>query len=671
MKSKIGILLGLVLVMICAFALADVAINETNFPDENFRNVVTAFDQNGNAVLSDDEIAAVHEIDCAGQSVSDLKGIEFFPAVETLYCHENKISALDVSKNTALKVLHCDNNELTSLDVSGNTALQRLDCAFNDISSIDVSKNTALETLDCTANQIYALDVGANTALKSLTCQSCRLSALDLSANPKLAELDCTNNQLTALDISRNSALRYLVCMQNSLEQLDISSIPKLNNLVNETEPTDRGDSLLWAKEKAAGGFSLYLEVDKDLHIITVETIVLPEVEINETNFPDVSFREVVKQFDTDEDDALSEGELASVVEINCSNWNIYDLKGIEYFTALQKLECSSNQLTSLDVSRNTALQELYCAVNRLTSLDVSANSALWMLSCHRNELTALDLSGCTALEELICDYNRLAALNMSANAALTHLSCTSNQLKSLDVGNNTALKKLHCYANELVQLDVSKNPVLNDLVKKNEPAEENGHLVWRIGEDENILTVDMDVKVVTDEPEQIDISKAKITAIKAQVYTGKAIKPTVTVKYGGKKLIKDTDYSVSYKNNKKIGSATVTITGKGDYTGKKTVKFDIIPKGVKISSLTAGKKQLTVKWAKGSSITGYEIEYSLKKNFKDSKFVTIKKAATTKTVLKKLQAKKTYYIRIRAYKTVNGKKYYSAWSAIKNKKTK
>ncbi len=168
-----------------------------------------------------------------------------------------------------------------------------------------------------------------------------------------------------------------------------------------------------------------------------------------------------------------------------------------------------------------------------------------------------------------------------------------------------------------------------------------------------------------------VDISKAKVTAIKAQVYTGKAIKPSVIVKYNGKKLVKGTDYTVAYKNNKKIGSATVTITGKDDYTGKKTVKFDIIPKGVKISVLMPGKKELTVIWAKGSGITGYEIEYSLKKIFKNAKTVTIKKAATTKTVLKKLQAKKTYYVRIRTYKTVNGKKYYSVWSAAKSKKVK
>ena len=96
-----------------------------------------------------------------------------------------------------------------------------------------------------------------------------------------------------------------------------------------------------------------------------------------------------------------------------------------------------------------------------------------------------------------------------------------------------------------------------------------------------------------------------------------------------------------------------------------------IIPKGVKLSSLTAGKKELTVKWAKGSGITGYEIQYSLKKDFKDAKTETVKKAAATKTVLKELTSKKTYYVRIRTYKTANGKKYYSAWSAVKSKKTK
>ena len=234
----------------------------------------------------------------------------------------------------------------------------------------------------------------------------------------------------------------------------------------------------------------------------------------------------------------------------------------------------------------------------------------------------------------------------------------------------NTMVNMEGDWYNRIQKLDVIKVPALAALVKEADSAEYDGLHDWQKDEDgdgapEKQLIVDQKVEVIAEKP---NLDKANVSAIKDQAYTGKAIKPAVVVRYNNKKLTADKDYTVAYKNNKKIGTATITITGKGDYTGKKTVKFDIIPKGVKLSSLTAGKKELTVKWSKGTGITGYEIEYSLKKNFKDKKTVTIKKAATTKTVLKKLQAKKTYYVRIRTYKTVNGKKYYSAWSAIKSK---
>lgn len=171
--------------------------------------------------------------------------------------------------------------------------------------------------------------------------------------------------------------------------------------------------------------------------------------------------------------------------------------------------------------------------------------------------------------------------------------------------------------------------------------------------------------------PNGKNLKNCKIAAIKDQTYTGKAITPKVTVTYKGTKLTKDKDYAITWKNNKKIGTATLTITGRGLFTGTKTTTFRIIPKSVKLSSLKAGKKQLSVSWKKGQGIDGYEIEYSLKKNFKGSKKITVSKAKTTTYTIKKLKAKKTYYVRIRAFKKVKGKKYYSEWSKTLSKKVK
>lgn len=160
-----------------------------------------------------------------------------------------------------------------------------------------------------------------------------------------------------------------------------------------------------------------------------------------------------------------------------------------------------------------------------------------------------------------------------------------------------------------------------------------------------------------------IPIADCTITEVSDQVYTGKAIEPKITVKYSKTKLTQGTDYTLSFADNKDVGKASVTVTGAGKYLGKKTGTFNINPKAVTLSSLKAGKGKMTVKWKAEKDIDGYEIEYSLKKDFSGSKKITVKNAKSTSSDIEKLEAKKTYYVRIRAYKEVKGKKYCSEWS--------
>ena len=171
--------------------------------------------------------------------------------------------------------------------------------------------------------------------------------------------------------------------------------------------------------------------------------------------------------------------------------------------------------------------------------------------------------------------------------------------------------------------------------------------------------------------PKLISLKKCKITGISDAIYTGKAIQPAPVVTYKGRDLVEGADYTVKYAKNKAVGTATVTITGIGKYGESVSKTFNINPRAVALTKLTAGQQQLTVTWKKGTSITGYEVQYSLKKDFAGAKKITIKKAATVETVLKKLPTGKICYVRVRAYKTVKGKKYYSAWSKAKGAKVK
>lgn len=175
------------------------------------------------------------------------------------------------------------------------------------------------------------------------------------------------------------------------------------------------------------------------------------------------------------------------------------------------------------------------------------------------------------------------------------------------------------------------------------------------------------------DEVVKTDISSAKISSVSSRTYNGKAQTPSVTVKVGKTTLKKNTDYTVAYKNNTKPGKATVTITGKGNYTGKKTVTFKIVPKKQTLSRVYSPKKgQLKVSWKKDSTVSGYQVVIA-----RNSKYTTGKKysyVSGSKNISRtftKLSKGKVYYAKVRAYKVIDGKKVYGSYSASKKIKVR
>lgn len=156
--------------------------------------------------------------------------------------------------------------------------------------------------------------------------------------------------------------------------------------------------------------------------------------------------------------------DFASVTSLNVSDKAITSLAGIEYFTALTSLDCSFNELPSLDVSNNIALTSLDCSFNQITPLDVSDNTALTSLNCSSNQIPSLDVGKNIALTSLNCSGNQIPSLDVSKNTELASLDCSFNQLPSLDVSGNTALASLNCSGNLLPSLDVSNNTALTEL---------------------------------------------------------------------------------------------------------------------------------------------------------------------------------------------------------------
>lgn len=171
------------------------AIDETNFPDANFRSYVLAsFDSNGDEKLDDEEIANVKYIYAPAKTISSLKGIEYFTELLELNCDNNQLTSLDVSKNTKLVKLICKENALTSLNTSHNPMLKKLDIYNNKITSIDVSQNTELETLYIGRNPIETLNVKNNVKLMELQSELNNLTSIDLSNNSPSMTVYLANN---------------------------------------------------------------------------------------------------------------------------------------------------------------------------------------------------------------------------------------------------------------------------------------------------------------------------------------------------------------------------------------------------------------------------------------------------------------------------------------------
>lgn len=407
-----------------------ITIDATNFPDDNFRKWILDQDYGKDGVLTEKETAAIKMINVRGKSITDLKGIEHFTALNTLHCSQNKLTALDVSKNTALTQLSCDGNkQLATLIVSQNTALKSLNCNGNQLTELNVTNNTKLTILSCSGNQLTTLDVSKNTELTILDCSDNQLTTLDLSKNTKLVNLYCYRNQI------RSKGMEALV---ESLPTVSESTLTIFKEgLAENNEITTTHVATAKAKGWKVMRYNLETYQFEDYAGIFA-------IHINATNFPDANFRAFVSDpsIDTDESGYLTEAEIAAVTEMSASMKDISNLKGIEHFTALTSLDCLGNKLTSLDLSKNTALTKLICTGNQLSELDVTKNTALTYLDCDGNKLTALDLSKNTALEQLYCDENQLTTLNVTQNKKLTLLSCYSNKIYG--DGMQTLVGSLH-----------------------------------------------------------------------------------------------------------------------------------------------------------------------------------------------------------------------------------
>lgn len=209
-------------------------------------------------------------------------------------------------------------------------------------------------------------------------------------------------------------------------------------------------------------------------------------------------------------------------------------------------------------------------------------------------------------------------------------------------------------------------NSKYKTIAKKKYIAKKDNYLYKTLPKGKYYIKVLDSYAETTNRPYTIRLAKKSLLNVNAvktsskKIYTGKAHKPAIKVSANGKKLKNKTNYTYSYKNNKKIGTAKIIIKGKGAYTGTITKTFKIVPNKTSITELKSKSQSLTVKWKKVKGPTNYQIQYRQKGKSWISETVSsnIKSATFTDLVIGK-----KYEVRIRSYKTVSGTKFYSSWS--------
>ncbi|MCD7883677.1 MAG: fibronectin type III domain-containing protein, partial [Lachnospiraceae bacterium] len=419
-----------------------------------------------------------------------------------------------------------------------------------------------------------------------------------------LVTLYCDNACLVNLDISNNPVLTYLRCDQQDSSAYAVRKNGKWYISVDDLFGADFADNVTLTTSGSAieNGYVTISSADipktlqynysvkgtKVSATMDITVSLTTSVALDEDNFPDVSFRTLLSEgFDTDLDGILSYEELGDVTTLSLTNKGISDLSGIEYLTSLTSIDCSSNNLSYLDVSSNTKLKTLTCG-----SQAIYADAML------------LDGKWCVSLESIDVDIepdNVIAVGNSTVSDGYIIL-------------NDSAVPTSLSYNYSVINKYVSSTMAVAVTIVHAYTYADNGdgtHSVkcvncdYSSNEDHSFAD---NICSLCGTNYFTDISTCDITIVPTSyVYDGTAKVPVVTVVNSGNQLVENTDYKVTYSKNTNVGTASVLIKGIGKYSGSVTKNFSITKASQTItakagsSSIVAGKTTTITASGKGT----------------------------------------------------------------------
>ncbi len=375
----------------------------TYVPDDNFEQAL--IDLGHDDVLDDyvltSNIENLSSINLSGKNISDLTGIEDFISLLILNVSNNNLSTLDVSNLQNLRNLYVQNNNLTGINHAN--ALREVNLSHNPI--------TQFETVNL-------------QQLRRLSIDNTQIASMNLKLNPNLILFSAVNaTQLTSLNMRNGNNLAI------SGNNFNTTGCPNLTCI--------EVDDPAWSTAN-------WTNIDPQQYFSVNCSAGL-------TYVPDDNFEQKLIDlgYDSVLDDYVPTANIQNVTSLNLLGLNISDLTGIEDFTSLSVLNCSYNNISSVDLSNNTALT---------------------FLSITNNNLTGLDISALTNLTTLYANGNNLSNVNFSANTSISLINLSNNPLAVLDLSTNTQLQYLYVEQTNLLTLDLSMLPGLTRFIAQNNP---------------------------------------------------------------------------------------------------------------------------------------------------------------------------------------------------------
>ena len=535
-------------------------------------------------LYSSSDFKALKILNLSGTGLTSLS-ISSFPELTTmdvsgctkltsLYVYDNEsLTAIDVTGCTALEHLDCYRNEsLTSLDVSSLSALTRLDAYENNLAALDLSNNKKLTYIDVHNNQLETLTLN-NPVLEELNCENNLLTALDVSNSTGLRNLDCSDNQLTTLDVSKNIHLSSLDCENNQLTSLDLSNNTELGWWTSRQQRTI---DLVTLSSKEVG-----FMVDDTFDSENVSSLYVDYSEIEPKYITVYGKRYFVIADDASKATDLKEKPVSYYYKTNKDGYDMEIALTVNEIlkseTIIEMDEHVSLKTTFGEdlVAPTVTVREGYDGKISYKSSDetvvkVATDGKLTVVGAGKAVITisGTETNYCLAPADVTYDVEIEKA---SIKPVVTLEGWTYAEKANLPVvkdnpgnGKETYTYKVKGAADDTYSATVPTDA--GEYTVKVLIAETNNYLS---GE----ATADFTISPKA-------LAEDMVEYVEVQFYSGSAIEPEPAVKDGNSTLTEGTDYTLAYSDNTEIGTATITITGKGNYQGTVTIQFVIRMKG-------------------------------------------------------------------------------------------